>query len=54
VTKAISTLAVVVVAVAAIGAVAPRITEVLGALPPVIVVITLCVALLRFLWFYTR
>jgi hypothetical protein len=53
-TKAISTLMVAVAVVIAIGAVAPRITQVLGELPLVIVLVTVCVGLLRCLWFYTR
>jgi hypothetical protein len=53
-TKALISMVAVVLVMLAVAAVSPRITEVLGVLPPVILLITVCVALLRCLWFYTR
>jgi uncharacterized membrane protein len=54
VTKLIYTIVTGIFVLLALAAVSPRITEVLGVLPPVILLVTVCVALLRCLWFFTR
>jgi uncharacterized membrane protein len=53
-TRLITTIVTALLVLLALAAVSPRITEILGALPPVILLATVCVALLRCLWFYTR
>jgi hypothetical protein len=54
VTKLVSTLAVVVLGLVALGAVGPRIAAILTALVPVILVTAIAAAVLRIVWFYTR
>jgi hypothetical protein len=53
-TKLVSTLAVVILGLVALGAVGPRIAQILGALVPVILVSVIAVVVLRLVWFYTR
>ena len=53
-TKLVSTLTMVVLGLAALGAVGPRIAQILGALVPVIIVTAIAAAVLRVVWFYTR
>jgi hypothetical protein len=53
-TKAVTTLVTVILLLVALAVVSPRITEILGALVPVILVSAIAVAVLRVLWFYTR
>lgn len=53
-TKAVTTIVTVILVVLAFGAVAPRITEILGALPPVILISAISAGILRAIWFYTR
>lgn len=53
-TKLVTTIVTVIFVLLALAAVAPRLTQVLGALPPVILFTTVCIAVLRCLWFYTR
>jgi hypothetical protein len=54
VTKFVSTIAVVILGVVAIGAVGPRIAAVLHALAPVIAITGVTAAILRAVWWYTR
>jgi hypothetical protein len=54
VTKLISTLAIVVLGLVALGAVGPRIAQIIGALVPLVLVVGVVVAVLRVVWFYTR
>jgi hypothetical protein len=54
VTRAVSTLVVVVLGLVALGAVGPRVAAILHALVPVILVVALSAAVLRLVWFYTR
>lgn len=53
-TKFVSTIAVVILGVVAIGAVGPRIAQVIGALVQLVLVVGVVVAVLRVVWFYTR
>jgi hypothetical protein len=53
-TKLVTTLAVVVLGLVALGAVGPRITQLMGALVPLVLVVGIVVAVLRLVWFYTR
>jgi hypothetical protein len=53
-TKLISTLAVVVLGLVALGAVGPRIAVILNALVPLVLVVGVLVAVLRIVWWYTR
>lgn len=53
-TKFVSTIAVVILGVVAIGAVGPRIAQIIGALVPLVLVVGVVVAVLRVVWFYTR
>jgi hypothetical protein len=53
-TKLITTLAVVVLGLVALGAVGPRIAQIIGALVPLVLVVGVVVAVLRVVWFYTR
>jgi hypothetical protein len=53
-TKFVSTLAIVILGLVALGAVGPRIAQILGALVPVILVAAIAAAVLRVVWFYTR
>jgi hypothetical protein len=54
VSKLVSTLAVVVLGLVALGAVGPRIATILNALVPVVLVTAISAAVLRAVWFYTR
>jgi hypothetical protein len=54
VTKLATTLAVVVLGLAALGAVGSRIAVILNALVPVILVTAISAAVVRAVWFYTR
>jgi hypothetical protein len=54
VTKFVSTLAVVILGLVALGAVGPRISAVLHALVPLVLVLAISAAVLRAVWFYTR
>ncbi|MGD1056961.1 MAG: hypothetical protein ABR992_06040 [Solirubrobacteraceae bacterium] len=49
-TRLVSTLAVVILGVWALGAIAPRLAQVIGALVPLLLV----VGVLRLVWWYTR
>lgn len=53
-TKFVSTLAILILGLVALGAVGPRIAQILGALVPVILVTAIAAAALRLVWFYTR
>lgn len=53
-TKFVTTTAVVILGLVALGAVGPRIAAVLHALVPVIAVTGVTVAMLRAMWWYTR
>jgi hypothetical protein len=53
-TKLISTLAIVVLGLVALGAAGHRIAAILNALVPVILVTAIAAAVLRVVWFYTR
>ncbi len=53
-TKLISTLAVVVLGLVALGAVGPRIAEIINAMVPLVLVAGIVAAVLRAVWFYTR
>jgi hypothetical protein len=53
-TKLISTLAIVILGLVALGAVGPRIAVILNSLVPVILVTVIGAAVLRVVWFYTR
>jgi hypothetical protein len=52
--KAISTLAIVVVGLVALGAVGPALARLAGALVPLVLVIGIVAGALRWVWFYTR
>jgi len=54
VTKLISTLAIVVLGLVALGAVGPRLAQIIGALVPLVLVVGIVAAVLRAVWFYTR
>jgi hypothetical protein len=54
VTKLVSTLAIMVLGLVALGAVGSRIAQVMGALVPLVLVVGVVVAVLRLVWFYTR
>jgi hypothetical protein len=54
VTKLVSTLAIMVLGLVALGAVGPRIASILDTLVPVILVTAIAAAALRIVWFYTR
>lgn len=49
-TRLVTALAIVVLGLAALGAVGPRLAQVIGALVPLVLV----VAVLRLVWWYTR
>ncbi len=53
-TKFLSTLAIVVLGLVALGAVGPRIAAILSAAVPLVLVVGIVVAVLRLVWFYTR
>lgn len=53
-TKLISTLAIVILGLVALGAVGPRITQLIGALVPLVLVVGIVVAVLRLVWAYTK
>jgi hypothetical protein len=53
-TKFVSTLAILILGLVALGAVGPRIAQILGALVPVILITAIAAAVLRVVWFYTR
>jgi hypothetical protein len=53
-TKLISTLALVVVGLVALGSVGPSLTRLINAFVPLILVVGIVVAVLRLVWFYTR
>jgi hypothetical protein len=53
-TKLASALAVVILGLVALGAVGPRIAEVIGALVPLVLVVGVVVAVLRLVWWRTR
>jgi hypothetical protein len=53
-TKLISTLAIVVLGLVALGAVGPRIAQIMGALVPLVLVVGVVVAGLRLVWWYTQ
>lgn len=53
-TKAVTTIVTVILVLLALAAIGPRITQVFGALVPVSLVTTICVVVLRVLWWYTR
>jgi|CZKG01.1.fsa_nt_gi hypothetical protein len=53
-TKLVSTLAIVILGLVALGAIGPRIAAMFAALVPVILVGGIVAAVLRVVWFYTR
>jgi hypothetical protein len=53
-TKLLSTLAIVVMGLVALGAIGPRIAQLIGALVPLVLVIGIVAAGLRLVWWYTR
>jgi hypothetical protein len=53
-TKLVTTLAVVVLGLVALGAIAPRIAQIMSALVPLVMVVGIVAAVLRVVWFYTR
>lgn len=53
-TKFISTLAIVVLGLVALGTVGPRIAQLVGALVPLVLVVGVVAAVLRLVWFHTR
>ncbi len=53
-TKLVSALTIVVLGLVALGAVGPRIAQIIGALVPLVLVVGVVVAVLRVVWFYTR
>ena len=53
-TKLISTLAIVILGLVALGVVGPRIAAILSAAAPLVLVVGIVVAVLRLVWFYTR
>jgi hypothetical protein len=52
--KIISTLAIVVLGLVALGAVGPGLARLVGSLVPLVPVMGIVVAVLRVVWFYTR
>jgi hypothetical protein len=54
VTKLLSTLAIVILGLVALGAVGPRIAQLIGALVPLVLVIGIVAAVLRLVWWHTR
>jgi hypothetical protein len=54
VTKLISTLAIVVLGLVALGAVGPRLAQIINAMVPLLLVGGIVAAVLRAVWFYTR
>jgi hypothetical protein len=54
VTKLVSTLAVVVLGLVALGAVGPRLAVMLNSLVPLVLVAAISTAVLRAVWWYTR
>jgi hypothetical protein len=53
-TKLISTLAIVVLGLAALAAVGPALAKLVAALVPLVLVAGIVAAVLRLVWFYTR
>ncbi|MGA7705765.1 MAG: hypothetical protein WB998_12815 [Solirubrobacteraceae bacterium] len=53
-TKAVTTIVTVILVLLALGAVAPRIAQVVGALVPLVLVSGIVAVVLRAIWFYTR
>jgi hypothetical protein len=53
-TKLVSTLAIAVLGLVALGAASRGVVQLLGALVPVILVTAIAAAVLRVVWFYTR
>jgi hypothetical protein len=53
-TKLVSTVAIVILGLVALGAVGPRIAAILNSLVPVILVTAIAATVLRVVWFYTR
>ena len=53
-TKLVAALAFLIAGLVALGAVGPRIAQIIGALVPLVLVIGIVVAVLRAVWFYTR
>jgi hypothetical protein len=53
-TKLVSTLAILILGLVALGAVGPRIAAIIGALVPLVLVVGVVAAVLRAVWFYTR
>jgi uncharacterized membrane protein YdjX (TVP38/TMEM64 family) len=54
VTKLISTIALVILGLVALGAVGPKLAPVIAALVPLVLVVGVVVAVLRMTWWYTR
>jgi hypothetical protein len=53
-TKLVSTLAILILGLVALGAVGPRIAEIINAMVPLLLVGGIVAAVLRAVWFYTR
>ena len=53
-TKLVSTLAVLILGLVALGAVGPRIAQIINAMVPLVLVVGIVAAVLRAVWFYTR
>jgi hypothetical protein len=53
-TKLVSTVAILTLGLVALGAVGPRIAQIINALVPLVLVIGIVAAVLRAVWFYTR
>lgn len=53
-TKLVSTLAILILGLVALGAVGPRIAVIISALVPLVLVVGIVAAVLRAVWFYTR
>jgi hypothetical protein len=53
-TKLVSTLAILILGLVALGAVGPRIAQIINAMVPLVLVLGIVAAVLRAVWFYTR
>jgi hypothetical protein len=53
-TKVVSTLAILILGLVALGAVGPRVAQIINALVPLVLVVGIVAAVLRAVWFYTR
>lgn len=53
-TKLVTTLVTVILVLVALAAIGPRITQLMGAVVPLVLVVGIVVAVLRLVWFHTR